>query len=268
MTQTINRSEIRFSTCAGQTLPASVQSLSGQLPCNAEIIDISPSGAKFVVSAPLRCDDQMTVSMSVADAGVDVQIVGRICWIRLARDYRWLVGALFDEPLELEELEKLASAGYIEQRSAPRTDVLIPGKARRETLAQDMDVAITNLSATGFRLASPQQMEPGERVLVGTDLSEGEVAFPAHVRWSGQLRDEYSVGCEFVDQDAFQHLKHHLPEQQPESEPQQAPRRRFACALGAAVAIGIATWLYRAELPQLADQANVVWQSAQPSLSH
>ncbi len=137
-----------------------------------------------MVSLPFKTDDVLTVRLSIQDAEVELQRVGRVCWVRLARDYRWFAGVRFDEAISLEQLKKMAVAGYIEQRSSPRTDVQIPGTARRETLTDDMPVAITNLSATGFLLSSPEQMEPGERVLVGTESIDGDVEFPAHVRWS------------------------------------------------------------------------------------
>ena len=181
--------------------------------------------------------------------------------MRLARDFRWLAGVMFDEAIGVEQLKKLASAGYIEQRGAPRTDVQIPGTARRETLIDDMRVAITNLSATGFRLSSPEQMEPGERVLVGTESINGDVEFPAHVRWSGPRQDQFAVGCEFINKDSFRHLSHHIPEQVCDSWTEPLLPGRCSCVLGVALTFALAAWQCRAELPFVVDHAERAWQT-------
>jgi hypothetical protein len=261
MTEAVNRSEIRFSPCAGQSLPASVLHDESQSPIHAEVVDISPSGAKMVVSLPLKTDDHVTVQFSFEDAGVELQRTGRICWVRLARDFRWLAGVVFEEAIGVEQLKKLASAGYIEQRSAPRTDVQIPGTARRETLIDNIRVAITNLSATGFRLSSPKQMEPGERVLVGTESTDGDVEFPAHVRWSGPREDRFAVGCEFINRDSFRHLSHHIPEDVPNSCTEALLPGRCSWVLGAVLTFAVAAWQCRVELPQVVDHAERAWQT-------
>jgi hypothetical protein len=261
MTQTVNRSEIRFSPSAGQTLPVSVLKDDSQTPISAEVMDISPSGAKLVVSLPLKTDDIVTVQLSFLDTGVELQCPGRIRWVRLARDFRWLAGVMFDEAISVEQLKKLAGVGYIEQRGAPRTDVQIPSTARRETLIDDIRVAITNLSATGFRLSSPEHMEPGERVLVGTESADGDVEFPAHVRWSGPQQDRFAVGCEFINKDSFRYLSHHLPEEVSDSWTKPLLPGRCSWVLGAALTIALAAWQCRAELPHVADHAERAWQT-------
>jgi len=265
MTQIVNRSESRFSPNAGQTLPVSVLERNSGEPIPAEVIDVSSSGAKLVLSLPLKTDDIVTVHLSFADAAVEMRLTGRICWVRLARDYQWLAGVRFDEAIGLARLKKMAAAGYIEQRDSPRTDVQIPGTARRETLSNEIQVAITDLSATGFRLSSPDVMQAGERVLVGTASRKGNVTFPAHVRWSDKKQDQYSVGCEFVDKDAFRHLKHHLPRRQSDeltdswSEPLLP--RQWSYVPGVALTLALAAWQCRVELPHLVDRAERAWQS-------
>ena len=214
-----------------------------------------------MVSLPFKTDDVLTVRLSIQDAEVELQRVGRVCWVRLARDYRWFAGVRFDEAISLEQLKKMAVAGYIEQRSSPRTDVQIPGTARRETLTDDMPVAITNLSATGFLLSSPEQMEPGERVLVGTESIDGDVEFPAHVRWSDPRQDKFAVGCEFIDKDSFRYLNHYLPEIHSDSWTEPLLPRTGSCFLGVAMTFALAAWLCRRELPHVIDQAQRAWQS-------
>ena len=211
MTEATNRVEKRFSICKGQTLSAWFLAAGSGEPGTAEVVDISPSGARMTIPAPVKTDQRITLQLSVADAGVDVQIEAVVCWVRLGREYRWLSGILFTESLDVGLLEKLASAGYIEQRSAPRTDILVSAQARRETFVEDLHVEITNLSETGFRFSSPQVMTPGDRVLVDAESEGREVAIPAYVRWSGASEDDcFSAGCEFVDTSSFQYLKQHI----------------------------------------------------------
>jgi hypothetical protein len=261
MTQTVNRTEVRFAPREGVTVVASVQAEGSQTSINVEVMDISPSGAKLVLSSPLRSGDNLTFMLATEDGSVEICQVGHSRWVRLTRGFRWMAGVQFDEPIELKQLESLVTAGCFEQRAAPRFDVRIQGTARRESMTEGMDVAITNLSATGFRLSSPEQVEPGERVLVGADSEDGEVVFPAHVRWSGKQSDDYSLGCEFVNKDIFRHLKHYLPIGDAESEPSESRPRIWTCALGVALTFASVAWLCRAELGPLADRSAAIWQS-------
>jgi hypothetical protein len=261
MTQTVNRSEVRFAPREGVTVDASVQAEGSSFSINVEVMDISPSGAKLVLSSPLRSGDNLTFMLSTEDSSVELRQTGNSRWVRLTRGYRWIAGVRFDEPIDIEQLERIVTAGCFEQRAAPRFDVSIQGTARRESTTEDMDVAITNLSATGFRLSSPQQVQPGERVLVGADSENGEVVFPAHVRWSGKQSDEYSLGCEFVNKDIFRHLKHYLPTGDAETEPSPSRSRSWVCALGVALTCAGIAWLCRAELTPLADRSAAIWNS-------
>lgn len=261
MARTANRSEIRFVPREGITVAASVQAEESQTSIDVEVMDISISGAKLVLSSPLRSGDKLSFTLLDEDGSVELRQVGHIRWIRLTRGYRWIAGVHFDEPIVIEQLEQLVTEGRFDQRAAPRFNVHIRGTARRESMAQNMAVAITNLSATGFRLSAPEPVEPGERVLVGTDSTDGEVVFPAHVRWSGKQSDEYSLGCEFVNKDMFRHLKHYVPTVDAVTQPAPSRFRSWVCALGIALTCAGVTWHCRAELSPLADRSVAIWNS-------
>lgn len=266
MTDTVNRSEERFSTPEGQILPVTFLPVNSQVPGTGEVVDISRSGAKMNVSAPLRTDQRITIRLSASDADVDEQFEARICWIRLSRGYRWLAGMSFDKTLDTDMLERLATAGYIEQRTSPRTDVLIPATARQETLVGDIDVRITNLSQTGFRVVSVEAMEPGERVLVESEEDDRGVSISAHVRWSNEA-EKFSAGCEFVDPDSFKLLKHHMPEETPESP--AVRRSRLPGLLGAATLVAVVVGGIAVDyfgMTRLATEAEQMWKSCLASV--
>jgi hypothetical protein len=174
----------------------------------AELLDLSPGGAKFCMPNSLACEDDLIVSLQSEELNLDLSLSARICWQRQQADGQWILGCAFDPQLPEAEIEHLFGFGLLERREAPRQSVRGQASARWESATEDTPVGLLDLSEGGFSMLSPMNSEPGQRLRLTLDSEEhGLVDAAATVRWGLPVDGGWIIGCEFEHRGAFSALE-------------------------------------------------------------
>lgn len=216
---------------------------SGEDSHDGNVTDVSTGGARLELNSPVTVGEQLDVELRVAAVKCREQRLATVCWAALRRDFVWQAGVRFGEPLPDAMIDRLAKAGIIERRRSLRVKVSIPAIARLEASTHQNSVRIANLSPEGIGLVSPGALEIDRRVMISVE----DVAEPwtvlAHVRSCKRRRRGHVIGCEFVDTDAYRHVRQFIgAKRKPAPRSGWSRLRDYACgALSAFVCTTVMT---------------------------
>lgn len=178
------------------------RSESGETLLDTRLADVSLSGAQLSLTSPVTVGERVSIDFHSDELESRIQTEAEVRWAHLGRDYRWVTGVQFDQPLTNDTLSDLALCGLIERRWSPRSDVKLRGTVKREGRPDVIPVNLQDLSTHGFRLTATENLEPGERILIQLQKRGGtDFRCPAHVRWVAPQGDGITAGCEFLNQD-------------------------------------------------------------------
>jgi hypothetical protein len=76
-------------------------------PIDAELLDLSRSGARLRVAAPLKVGEAITVRLVDEKSGVELTRPSTVRWQRAEDDQTWSVGCMFTQHVEWETLGEL-----------------------------------------------------------------------------------------------------------------------------------------------------------------
>jgi hypothetical protein len=174
----------------------------------AELLDLSPGGAKLSLAAPFQFQDDLIVSLESEELNLHLSLSARICWLRQQGPGNWILGCAFDPQLPDAEIEHLFSYGLLERREAPRQSVRGQATACWENAADETPLGLLDLSSGGFSMLSPAGSEAGRRLRLSLESEEHEpFVAAATMRWQLQVDGGWIIGCEFDNPQAFTAFK-------------------------------------------------------------
>ena len=98
----------RYETSGTQKLVVEVERYPDRQPSvvQVELQDLSRNGFQVRLPVPLVADECICLLLRIEGSGLTLTLPGTVRWQR-AEDDAWLVGCLFDQPLEWESLGEL-----------------------------------------------------------------------------------------------------------------------------------------------------------------
>lgn len=82
-------------------------------PQNVRLHDFSRKGAKIELEAPIPPKASLRLCVLDESLGLDVQIPGRVCWIRTEGVGCWMLGCSFEESVPYEVIGELFLSGVL-----------------------------------------------------------------------------------------------------------------------------------------------------------
>jgi hypothetical protein len=76
-------------------------------PIDAELLDLSRSGARLRIAAPLKVGETITLRLVDEKSGVELTRPSTVRWQRAEDDEIWSIGCMFAEHVEWETLGEL-----------------------------------------------------------------------------------------------------------------------------------------------------------------
>lgn len=177
--------------------------------CTAQLREISPNSAKFLVQGPPELSTLCRVRLVSSKLTRVLEIPALLDWVRPNPAGDWLVECEFHPPLSAELFAELLNSGLLERRSSARIQTRIPvqvqwlpGKGRVAGIVRD-------LSQGGLCLCLVTQQAPPQTrdVSVIVKTARGELALALKVRWSLDVGPDYLIGCQFIHSGDFSVLR-------------------------------------------------------------
>ena len=196
------RRELRYEILDLESIKVQVRRGQPRETIQAELIDISPGGAKLSLRVCLRFAELVELCIKVPELKLRVDLVSEVCWVRPERD-RWLIGLVLKTNIPEEALARLAKAKIIDRRSASRHSVKSQAIVRWELESEACPVEVRNYSAGGFCIASIRPGHAGALVLLEIEVKtdDSPCAIYGRVCWQIEQDGMYVLGCEIINGD-------------------------------------------------------------------
>lgn len=209
---------------------------------NAQLLDLSPGGAKLSLNRPIRFEEALTIALHSEELELHLIVSARVCWTRQQGEGCWVLGCSFDPQLPREELEKLFAQGLLERRDNLRHSVRGQAVGRWEMHAEETPVGLLDLSNGGFSLLSPYAAQIGGNFHLSVDRESeaGPIEVLSTVQWQIQVDGGYIIGCAFADRRTFFTLRKRLC---PDAETRSNRVARRALPLLSAAAVAALVYL-------------------------
>ena len=203
------RHESRFETSSRPSIRVHIQRSQPVETLQAELINLSPSGAKISLSTVLRFSEVVRLRIQIPRLGINVDVNSAVRWVRPAHDNQWIFGCSFAHDIAESVLDQLATAGLIERRRDPRHSVRIPGFARYELVTETIPIEVRNYSDRGFCIASSRLSTVGTTVRVTVNgLGDSSRSLYGEVCWQAEQDGEYLLGCMIKSNAGAEILRH------------------------------------------------------------
>jgi len=202
MTASIARGEQRFALPGYAAAHVSILRQAGEapLPISAELMDLSPGGARLALAMPLLIHESVKVRIQVPEVDFDVTLCADVCWLRPQPQDVWWLGCSFQPKIPADTLARLAVTGQLDRRRHARLPLAAPAKARWPLEGDLWAVTLRDYSPGGFCLLAPAGERTGNRLLLEISApDEPPVSINARVLWEMAVQDGVLLGCEFRD---------------------------------------------------------------------
>jgi hypothetical protein len=166
--------------------------------CMAELREISPTGAKLLVTVLPELKGECRLLLASPKLGCVLVAPAEVHWIwpNLAGD--WLLGCAINPPLSEKSFKGLLDSGLLERRFARREPTRIPVQVEVQSGEPRFPATIHDLSDGGVCLTMRRAPPATRDICVFATESGREVRIPLKVRWSTHVGLEYFVGCEVL----------------------------------------------------------------------
>jgi len=172
---------------------------SGLESTEAELIDISPGGAKLRTAGPLNVLDILSLQLCIKRLHRTITVAGAVCWTTPTTNGQWWVGCRFKPPMPEQTLQEFAQDGILERRKHERDQTWLRMTAKFELKQELASVWVLNFSKGGFCILSDTQARVGERAELRIDLDNNRsLAVRGKVCWQVESSEGYVVGCEML----------------------------------------------------------------------
>jgi c-di-GMP-binding flagellar brake protein YcgR len=211
-TALIDRREPRYQVTRARAVRVIIERASGitQETLEAELSDLSPSGAKLRVESPTKVQFQEAILLRLEspDIGLNLTIHAKVCWIRGSAGDTWTLGCTFSPSLPEHCIQELFNRGLLERRRNNRRSVRGQAVARWELDAAATNVGLLDISSGGFSVLAPKPAKPGSRMSLRPEKWRGNDAeVTARVQWLLRVDGGFVIGCEFCDSRDFVRLR-------------------------------------------------------------
>ncbi len=174
---------------------------------DAELVDLSTGGAKFVVPNCLHFCEAVELRIHVSEIGLDISVNAQVCWMRTNEDGTWIVGCSFTPGISEEILLELGVGGYIDRRREQRHHANISATASWQLDKEQTPVVVSDYSTAGFCLSTPKVGTVGQRIILRLESAEESHTIAGMVQWQVKAHDTRLMGCTFTNGDGFRHLR-------------------------------------------------------------
>ncbi|MBI3836982.1 MAG: PilZ domain-containing protein [Planctomycetia bacterium] len=164
----------------------------------AELREISPTGAKLLVTALPELEYECRISLASPSLDCALVALAEVHWIwpNLAGD--WLLGCGINPPLSDASFKNLLDSGLLERRFARREPIRIPVQVQLQPGEPRVPATVHDLSDGGVCLTMRWTPPATRDVCIFASVSASEVRIPLKLRWSTHVGLEYFVGCEVI----------------------------------------------------------------------
>lgn len=208
----IDRREPRYQVTRARAVRVVIERAAGitQETLEAELSDLSPSGAKLRLESPAKVQFQEAILLRLEsqEIGLNLTIHAKVCWIRGSAADCWTLGCTFSPSLPEHCIQELFNKGLLERRRNTRRSVRGQAVARWELDAAATNVGLLDISTGGFSVLSAKPAKPGSRMSLRPEkwrASEPEVT--ERVQWLLRVEGGFVIGCEFCDSRDFTRLR-------------------------------------------------------------
>jgi hypothetical protein len=209
----------------------------------AELLDLSPGGAKLALPSPLRFHEPVQLALSSEQFDLHLTVSATVRWIKPAKGDMWLAGCKFQPEIPFKSLEQLFSRGFLERRQHARESIRGEALARWELSAADVPVGMLDLSAGGFSFLSPLPAANGSHVRLSFESAAGQpVTLAAAIQWQVQAEGSYMVGCAFINNQSYRLLRDRFCPEMP-ARPRPPRSRLVLLSLATLAAAASCLWL-------------------------
>ncbi len=174
-----------------------------ELTCLAQVVDLSPHGAKLAVSQEIPEGELTRMRLVIDQLNINFQVAADVCWTQHGDDDNWLIGCSLDPQLPTSLFRGLTSDVQAERRFDPRTETSLQLLARWDLAGHDVSVKILNYSRGGFCVFSDKPVDFDRRLHLSIG-GEVETVIIAHATWQLEATEGIVVGCSFLREKDFE----------------------------------------------------------------
>jgi len=170
----------------------------------AELVNISVSGAKIKVSQAILADEVLAMTIEAKLRNRKIVISGGVCWVRPATGDDWWLGCSFNPHIPEEVLREFAEDGTLDCREHERREIALRATVQWELNNEMASAWVLNCSRSGFCLLSQCAGKLGERVRLLFESDDEEVVeVRGKTQWSVESQKGFVIGCEFIESRDF-----------------------------------------------------------------
>ena len=178
------------------------------------------AGASIKNDAAVAEADLLSLKISDDALSQHIEVDGRVCWVSVATDGRYLVGCTFRPHLPIELIQEMAAAGLVDRRHEQRDPISVQCRAQWELQKDEIGVELVNLSRGGCCLRSEIAGVIGQGVRLTISDEEGRpTSLQVTSQWQVETQHGFIVGCQFVDKRSYRQLRRFAERQQVTQEP-------------------------------------------------
>jgi hypothetical protein len=173
---------------------------------SAELCDLSQSGAKLISSKPIATQKSLRVELDVEELGLRFHVAAEVCWSKPGEAGTWMFGCSLNPGLPEGLFDTLASGEHVDRRLDPRQDHALTLEAIWDLNGRAMPIILRDYSNGGFCICAREPGQIGERCHLRLTAPYDRI-IPATAVWQLKVVDGFLIGCSFLNEQDFDHLK-------------------------------------------------------------
>jgi hypothetical protein len=211
--------ERRHSPRFPSDLETQCRSLKDSAAWRAQVLNISRTGLALVLSRRFEKGAVLTMDLENARQDVSRNTLARVVYVRPHDGGTWLLGCVFVNPLDDEELKAFSAKRVPSEDSDPRAwvrftcDVATFCRPDGDADAEPLPVRVVNIAPSGVALVAADAWQSGTFLRLELPRTAGQSGRSVLLRIvrAEPVAAEWLLGCEFIDQFSEQDLQGLLP---------------------------------------------------------